>query len=144
MATSPSPQHSVTPWAKANKQSWPAGKEGSAGWHGWVIAITWNRTGRDGRLLIDAAHYFQPRKTATSKNKKSTRRAQTLAKHLVSPDIVTSTCGKVYVQYTVCIGSNDTRLRNMVGSLMIKESWPFYLAGIGTLTENLFLYSLLS
>lgn len=25
--------------------------------------IAWNRTGRDGRRLIDAAHYFQPRKT---------------------------------------------------------------------------------
>lgn len=28
--------------------------------------IAWNRTGRDGRRLIDAAHYFQPRKTGTN------------------------------------------------------------------------------
>lgn len=65
VATPPSPQHSVRLWAKANKQSWPAA---GCAQQGGIARSGYRREEdrKDGRRLIDAAHYFQPRKTGTN------------------------------------------------------------------------------
>lgn len=55
---------------RANKQIWPPGKVGSAGVAPPGQVAAQDRTGSGGRPLIDAGHYFQPRKLGQSRTER--------------------------------------------------------------------------